>query len=812
MKINFKILISILILGQLKFSQAQTPGDLFQDKLYAYAIKNPTQTLFIHFDKNRYSSNETCWFAAYIVNPLGLLNEVLSISIVNHYSRKVIKTEQFSIVNGYSAGKISFPDSIKTGDYDLIGFTDVLHDQNPIDVFVQPIEVRSNYIQDYSITIKSDTSSVPRFLTVKTIKRDLTPYVGVPIDLTVSFLNKQWTSKVIIDKTGTYTYTIPDSLINRNIHLLAESALSKSTGHSAVWLTTNHTEKRIRFFPEGGYLIDGIQSKVGLEITGTDGSTSQVSAVIYNNGTPIDTIQTDEYGMAITNVLPTSNTKLILKIQSGNKLTEFEFPPILTSGVALQVDTAVLNNKLPIILKSSGKGKYHIIIHNFKETFGVYTSNFMDKSTTTIQVSLNEVPKGLATITVLNDAGVPVAERMFYAHYSQNADFSITTDKQIYTKGQTINLSIAMKSSGIKANGVISVACVNSNQLNRKKFTDFESYVYINHDISRLVGGLSGLDAKDSSLIEKTLLIKGWRRYNLTYLLSMKDSDTAITGLSKITYKGTIENTSGGRLKKTSTVSILKDSSINFTSTDEYGNLSLSNEAISTNSTTGNVSLVINDNKNKLSTIKIENPYQRTLQINIDSILDTMKQPPINASPAILMTDPGESTTVLSEVTVTSKSSRENISERSGYHANACGDFVCVEENLNCPVHTPFDRGSHPPLKGKLYHIFAFQGKKVVYIDSKIYSGCTIEDLDKQSASTIIQGIKGIKDYYMPIENNSQQLPTSTLYWESLKEIAPGGKYDLQFKNTNRSGKYYIIVQGIVNNHPVYQEVTVSLQ
>lgn len=810
----YKLLLCVFSLGLTIFSHAQTPGDIFQDKLYAYAIKNPAQTLFIHFDKNRYSSTETCWFAAYIINPLGLLNEVLSISIVNHFSRKVIKTEQFSIVNGYSAGKFSFPDSIKTGDYDLIGFTDVLHNKKPIDIFIQPIEIRSNYIQEYSITINPDTSTVPQFITVKTIKKDLTPYPEVPIDLTVTFLNKQWTSRVTTDRSGTYTYIIPDSMINKNFHFLAESTLSIGVGHSAIWHTPNKTAKRVRFFPEGGYLVEGIQSKVGLEIIGMDGSTSQVSAVIYRNEIPIDTIQTDEYGMAITDVLPTSNSKLILKIQSGNKLTNFEFPPILSSGVTLQVNTAVLNNKLPIILKSTGKGKYHIVIHNFKEAFGVYTSNFLDKSTTKIQVSLDEVPKGLATITVLNDTGAPVAERMFYAHYNQKSDVSIITDKQIYTNGQPINLSLATESlaTATNINGVISIACVNSSQINRKNFTDIESYVYINHNISQLVKGLSGLNENDSSLIEKTLLIKGWRRYNIADLLTTKESDTVVTGLSKITYEATVENMNGGRVNKISTISILKDSTINFSSTDEFGNLSLSNKTLLTNSTKGNICLVVNDNKNKLSTIKIANPYQRTLQINIDSIFDTMKQSPINASPTEITIAKEDNIAILTEVTVTSKSSNGNISERGGYHANACGDFVCIEENLNCPVHTPFDRGSHPPVKGKLYHIFAFQGKKVVYITSSIYSGCTIEDLDKQSASTIIQGIKGIKDYYMPIENNTVQLASSTLYWESLKEIAPGGKYELQFKNSNRSGKYYIIVQGIVNNHPVYEEHSILLQ
>lgn len=809
---NYKILLSIFSIVLIKFSQAQTPSDTFQDKLYAFATKNPSQTLFIHFDKNRYSSNETCWFAAYIINPGGLLNEVLSISIVNHFSRKIIKTEQFSIVNGFSAGKISFPDSIQSGEYDLIGFTDVLYNKKPIDVFMQPIEVRSIYTQNFSITIKPDTSSVVRYLTIKTIKRDMTPLIEVPIDLTVSFMNKKWTTKIISDKTGNYIYTIPDSLINKNIHLSAECTLGNNSVHSAIWLTTNHIEKRVRFFPEGGYLIDGFQSRVGIEITGIDGSTSQVSAVIYNNGIPIDTIQTDEYGMAIIKIIPKLNSKLILKIQSNNKLSDYEFPPILPYGLALQVNTSALDNKLPIILKSSGKGKYHIIIHNFKEIFGVYTSNFLDKSTATIQVSLDEVPKGLATITVLNDTGVPVAERIFYAHYSQKSNLTITTDKQIYNIGQMVNVSITAMGSGTKSNGVISVACINNNQINRSNFRDIESYVYIDHNLSQLNEGLSGLNIKDSSLIEKTLLIKGWRRYNLSDLLKTKESDTVVTGLSKINYEGRVENTSGTRAKQISTISILKDSTLNFILTDEFGNLSLSNNLLSTNSATGNISLLVNDNKKKLSTIKIDNPYQRTLQINIDNIYHSMKPPPINVFTTKSATFLGENATVLNEVTVTSKSSKGSISETNGYHANACGDFVCIEGNLNCPVHTPFDRGSHPPLKGKLYHIFAFQDKKVVYIDSRIYNGCTIDDLDKQSALTIIQGIRGIKDYYMPLEKKSMQLPLSTIYWESLKQIRPGEKYDFQFQNINHSGKYYIIVQGILDNNPIYEEHSILLQ
>jgi hypothetical protein len=79
-----KILTGLLLFSKLAVSQIHSPGDILQDKLYVYGINHPSQTLFIHFDKNIYVGNEDAWFAAYIVNPVHSLNEVLSIGLVNH--------------------------------------------------------------------------------------------------------------------------------------------------------------------------------------------------------------------------------------------------------------------------------------------------------------------------------------------------------------------------------------------------------------------------------------------------------------------------------------------------------------------------------------------------------------------------------------------------------------------------------------------------------------------------------------------------------------------------------------------------------
>jgi hypothetical protein len=808
-----KLLIGFLLFSKLCVSQIHSPGDIFQERLYAYGINNPSQTLFIHFDKNIYVSNENAWFAAYILNPLNTLSEVLSISLVNHNNRRIVKTEQFSIMNGFSAGKIFLPDSIKPGDYDLIGYTDLLHNDKPVDLFIQPIEIRTPYRQDFSVALIPDPSPFPKNLTVKTTHKDLTASPDVEIDYAITYQEGMVTGKGRTDKNGLYVLPIPDTISKKTLHFSVDAGVMNPVQHSSLLLNSNIPGNTVRFFPEGGNLIEGIPGKVGLEIIGTNGIITSTQAILYSGDQPIDTIETDMNGMAVFQAVAEPQSKLFVRVPSGDRYTDFDLPAAVTTGVALHIEKGVLQNQLHIILTSPHKGNYQVIVHNFREAFGMYVVNFPGRSSTTIQAGLNEVPKGLATITVIDESGKPVAERMFFAHSDQKSTFTVSSDKQVYSTGQQITLSIegtTEKTSG----GVISIGCVNTNRINPSNFTDIISYGYLYHEMGSLNTHLHDSLAS----LEKLLLIKGWRRYSLAALVNTKENDT-VTRLEKIAYKGSVINSLGEKLKTETTLNLFKDSTMSSILTDNQGEFTLSNENLLTNSITGRINLFVNGNKNKEYTIQMFNPNQVLLQELIDSLFNglpvyvTGKERPKQTGDFI------ENVSVLNSVVVTSKPSIRSQSPTSKYRGNDCGDFVCVQETLNCPVHKPTDPGSYPPVKGKTYLLFALSdnrpyhiGQTGYYIGRTVYTGCTIEERNKKEGMFIVQGIQTLKEFYMPAENDPQQPSNTTLYWESLRELSAGEKYDAHFNSGSTAGTYRIVVQGIYNNQPIFREITITVR
>jgi hypothetical protein len=297
-------------------------------------------------------------------------------------------------------------------------------------------------------------------------------------------------------------------------------------------------------------------------------------------------------------------------------------------------------------------------------------------------------------------------------------------------------------------------------------------------------------------------------------LVATNENDTLVS-IEKIGFYGKVKSAAGQKVKGPVTISIFKDSSINFVFTDEDGQFKFSNEDLLTSSENGHVGLVLNDNKSKAYSIQIADPYQKVLQSLIDSLYRGMPVVIMNKESTKQTARYTENITMLNPVVITSKSSNGNRSLSSAYHANACGDFVCVENNLNCPVHKATDPGSHLPVKGKTYKIALLKGQSApvgIYTGVVVYTGCTAEELNKQVATTMMKGIQTIKDFYMPIENDIQQPARTTLYWESLRELNSGEKYDARFSSGSTAGTFTIIVQGIFNNEPIFQEMKITVR
>lgn len=150
---RFLILSLLLCLGlQTTFAQ-----NSLEQKMAWYALAKPTSNLFVHFDKNVYSNNETSYFTGYLIKEAktaAIKHKVLAVALIRDIDSTLLFEDKFLIENGLSFGSLTLPDSIPTGNYRFLAYTDKLINGIPEAIFVQNITIKSSIDPAFKANIK----------------------------------------------------------------------------------------------------------------------------------------------------------------------------------------------------------------------------------------------------------------------------------------------------------------------------------------------------------------------------------------------------------------------------------------------------------------------------------------------------------------------------------------------------------------------------------------------------------------------------------------------------------------------------------
>ncbi len=129
--------------------------------------------------------------------------------------------------------------------------------------------------------------------------------------------------------------------------------------------------------------------------------------------------------------------------------------------------------------------------------------------------------------------------------------------------------------------------------------------------------------------------------------------------------------------------------------------------------------------------------------------------------------------------------------------ANACGDYVCSYEILNCPNHRNASNNTLP-VKGRTYR-------------GVVYQGCTAEEQPAPQNAVKFKGIYAAQEFY-PADysevNPSQPEYISTLFWQKQLLLEKGKPQEVSFYTSDITGPFKVVVQGTTNKDVVYGETS----
>lgn len=818
-----RIIIVFLLLGSsLLTTTAYGQGGQVEEaallnKIALYSKAHPSACLFVHSDKTVYTNNEEIWFSAYLLKTSSLALEdhtVLSVAVIGEADRKVYLQEKFAIEQGLSSGSMTLPDSIPPGNYQLTATTNVLDKHhNPLAIFSQALTVKS-------ISEQSFSASLTLLDTVAT-----NGAVRVRVEVGIKNPDKKQKAKIVyqvgpgekrthILNESSYVITVPAEALNHPAPVLLTSvSYNSSAQYLSLKLPEIGPEKiSVRFFPEGGNLVAGLRSTIGWEAKTSKNQPAELRGVLFRDGLAIDTIRTKSNGTGTFKLTPDGKSRYSLKIAANpyqKEETSYPLPETVAEGVSMQLAEAVINDTLRMNLYSTQAREVQVLVHNYREAFA-YLKVKVQPSGSRLAMAIPSMIKGLATVTVLDQEARPLAERLIFARYNQKITVKADFDKPAYAKRDSV--AVVLKLTDNKGNpvqGILSVAAVQDNRLERSKARDIESYAYLESELGALPLHYSGRGIDDKTYLEDMLLIKGWRRYTWQNLLNGTEKDSVIQN-RPFTISGRVKYNSKP-LKKPVDLSILNGTGIRLITTAADGSFTLKRDELLT-SAGKELLLSVNKENQYGYSIEVDEPFVEAntklaglLEINNPGSVQ------VKQSTGDLELKGMQQAIALKTVVIGAKRNDDLMYATIRTVVNACGDYVCTANTLNCPVHFN-DPRNIKPVKGKMYGLISVSAdRKYIFNEgTTIYEGC----LDEKKERFRIKGIYTSREFYgvsKELVDGPEPQFLSTLFWKSGL-IFKNGETRLSFYTGDISGKFRLVVQGVGENDVVFGEAAFNVK
>lgn len=787
------LLCCFAVLGHNSFAQGI---DSIAKNLRKYAVGKAESNLFVHFDKNIYTNSEQVWFTGYLLKSVVPLDSyhTLYVSLVNISSNAVVLQERFLIQDGFSFGSLSLPDSLLSGSYNFVVNTNIQANGKIEAAFIQPITIVSNTIN----------TLVPHFSLIK--KGSYTTGPGVLLRVLTSdhrFVENAeivyafGKSKVIssghtkTSNIGEAVIPYPTVKIDSSNNLLSLSIKKNNDKRNVEYdLPSSETGRyKVNFYPEGGYLVNGLPSRVGYEIQDSKNAPVQIKAYLFENDLAIDSFSTDLTGLGIFSILPKVGYRYSLRLILSNGQNQYELPAGLKRGLVMTAVDAVVDQDLRVNLLANSDMKIYAAIHNGNEISLQSELQLHGGLIQKLRFNLDSVKPGLNKITILDTGFNPLAERLFFAHHDQLVSLNLKTDKSFYEKRDSVKLTLDYHRKGLDSiNGFVSISCAQSNRFSSVNNKNIVDYAFLEKELVTLPYDFSSVKIKDKAYLNKVFLIKGWRGYQWQQTPinnSIVFSSTEVKGWvskGKSTIKSPMELHT---IAKTNINSFSTDSSGKFTI--PFSNLIIDDKS--------DVWLSMNARNPAIFSIKIDDPLaQIKTQLQQTSFGNPDKPVSGMIQDAAIKISGGIN---LKEVIIAKKKDNFNTGAFSNQpRVNRCGDYVCVSNILNCVNHAG-DSGNRPAKPNDRYR--DQDGNPVTYFS------CPVKNADANIS--IVKGIQMPKKFYKyDVSNMDEPINATTIYWSQQVKLSNTGKTPVSFNTGDLTGAFKIVVQGVTDGGVVYGE------
>ena len=296
------------------------------------------------------------------------------------------------------------------------------------------------------------------------------------------------------------------------------------------WVTQEGKEPTLTFYPEGGHLVAGIETKVAFELRDKSGKPMNDTITILADKEPLLTTVATHNGKGYFMLTPQADVKYRAEVVCEKKKHKFELPAIENGGatIAVKYDGDSIRFAVTSNLPAQTTG---FVILNRNQAY-IYKKNI-----TALAMHRDKLREGVNRCLLLTADGTPLCERMFFVKHSVPQQGDIVPvklkaeinglkaeEKTFYKPYRKLTVKISSEDgSPLPKNGSYSVAVTGEEN---SILTSYSSNIYtqmlLASELKGYIPDASQYFANDSESTRNNLdllmLTHGWTAYDWSML------------------------------------------------------------------------------------------------------------------------------------------------------------------------------------------------------------------------------------------------------------------------------------------------------
>lgn len=393
------------------------------------------------------------------------------------------------------------------------------------------------------------------------------------------------------DGKGHGSLSIPLSLNSGNYHFRAYTRWMKNDGANFFFTkqitivntfkpltpaTAKDQEPDIQFFPEGGNMVNGIESRIAFKGQLASGNSFEFSGVVVSSrGDTAATFQSARFGMGSFSLTPDAGVTYTAIVEYKPGVTAvYTLPNAYEKGVVMKVSSGD-QHTVQIVAAGVEEQTYTLFVqsrHRIIQTEKILLSG----GTASIPLNKSLLADGINHLTLFDANHNPVCERLLFKRPGSEIRADISGITGPLQSRRQVSLDLTLTEQAVSD---LSVSVFLLDSLNRIDPMTIQNYLLLSSDLVGKVeqpGFYFGNDPDAERCADHLMLTQGWRRFNWNYVF-----DTSrYNRIYEPEYRGQIIEAkalskTGGSAGGISTFLAVQGAVANITSTisDQNGNL-----------------------------------------------------------------------------------------------------------------------------------------------------------------------------------------------------------------------------------------------